>query len=179
MECCFCKRVIKNKGSLKAHELSCKVNPNRISFTRSKFAGAKKGSVPWNKGTKMNNNWEKTWDEKFPLKSIFVENSSYPRHSLKKRILKNNLLEYKCQICKIEARWQNKPMPLLLDHINGVNNDNRLENLRFICSNCDTQLPTYKSKNRKKECAEVGSSNGLENYSVVNSTIVRCDHTPL
>jgi len=40
-----------------------------------------------------------------------------------------------------------KPMPLILDHINGINNDNRIENLRFVCSNCDTQLPTYKSKN--------------------------------
>jgi len=40
-------------------------------------------------------------------------------------------------------------MPLILDHINGVNNDNRLENLRFVCSNCDSQLDTYKSRNRK------------------------------
>lgn len=46
------------------------------------------------------------------------------------------------------SEWQGKPMPLILDHINGINNDNRLENLRFVCSNCDSQLPTYKSKNR-------------------------------
>lgn len=40
-------------------------------------------------------------------------------------------------------------MPLILDHVNGINNDNRIENLRFVCSNCDSQLHTYKSKNRK------------------------------
>jgi len=59
-----------------------------------------------------------------------------------------NLLN--CECCKIGPEWMGKPMPLILDHINGVNNDNRLENLRFVCSNCDTQLETYKSKNRKK-----------------------------
>jgi hypothetical protein len=40
-------------------------------------------------------------------------------------------------------------MVLILDHINGYNNDNRIENLRFVCSNCDSQLDTYKSRNIK------------------------------
>ena len=64
--------------------------------------------------------------------------------------LKENLINYECACCGIGPIWQNKPMPLILDHINGVNNDNRLENLRFVCSNCDSQLSTYKSKNIKK-----------------------------
>jgi single-stranded DNA-specific DHH superfamily exonuclease len=42
-------------------------------------------------------------------------------------------------------------MPLILDHINGINDDNRLENLRFLCSNCDSIQDTYKSKNRKNK----------------------------
>ena len=33
-----------------------------------------------------------------------------------------------------------------INHINGINNDNRIENLRFLCSNCDSQLPTYKNR---------------------------------
>ena len=49
-------------------------------------------------------------------------------------------------------------------HNNGIAWDNRIENLRFVCSNCDSQLPTYKSRNKSyKENAEVGSSNDLEN----------------
>jgi hypothetical protein len=91
----------------------------------------------------------KIWKEKYPNKVIFVKDSKFARHSVKKRILKENLIEYKCAVCHSEAIWCGKPMPLLLDHINGINNDNRLENLRFVCSNCDTQLPTYKSKNIK------------------------------
>lgn len=40
-------------------------------------------------------------------------------------------------------------MSLILDHINGINNDNRLENLRIVCPNCDATLDTYKSKNKR------------------------------
>lgn len=81
---------------------------------------------------------------------VFVENSTFARHLLKKRIIENNLLPYCCAICNLGPEWQGKPMPLILDHINGKNNDNRLENLRFVCSNCDSQLPTYKSRNRRR-----------------------------
>jgi 5-methylcytosine-specific restriction endonuclease McrA len=41
-----------------------------------------------------------------------------------------------------------KIMPLILDHINGISNDNRIENLRFLCSNCDSIQDTYKGRNR-------------------------------
>lgn len=91
----------------------------------------------------------KYYKEKFPNTIIFTENSKYPRHSLKARILNDNLIVYVCGICGLGPIWNGKPMPLILDHINGINNDNRLENLRFVCSNCDSQLDTYKSKNRK------------------------------
>ena len=80
---------------------------------------------------------------------VFVENSTYARHLIKKRVLKQNLLKEVCAICSLPPEWLGKPMPLILDHINGVNNDHRIENLRFVCSNCDSQLPTYKSRNRK------------------------------
>ena len=80
---------------------------------------------------------------------VFVENSTYARHRLKQRIIKQNMIPYVCVCCGTGPEWMGKPMPLILDHINGVNNDNRLENLRFVCSNCDSQLPTYKSRNTK------------------------------
>ena len=87
---------------------------------------------------------------RFSNEVVFVENSTYPRHRLKERILNENMIPYICQICGQGPLWNGKPMPLILDHKNGINNDNRLENLRFVCSNCDSQLPTYKSRNIKK-----------------------------
>ena len=83
-----------------------------------------------------------------PYRELFTENSNYSRGGIKKVILRDKLKKYECKICGIGPMWNDKPMPLILDHINGKNRDHRLENLRFVCSNCDTQLPTYKSKNR-------------------------------
>ena len=95
---------------------------------------------------------------------VFVEDSTYPRHRLKERIIKQGLLDYRCSCCGIGPEWRGLPMPLILDHKNGKNNDNRLGNLRFVCSNCDTQLPTYKSKNRVKINGDVPES-GLSEQS--------------
>ena len=69
------------------------------------------------------------------------------------RQIKKYLLEirgHKCEICGTEL-WNNQPVPLVLDHINGRANDDRLENLRLVCCNCDAQLPTYKSKNKNSD----------------------------
>lgn len=166
MVCTYCSREINNKGSLKAHEMSCAKNPNRIKHKHSPDAGWPKGKPSPLKGKTIGR--LKIWDDKFPLSKVLTENSDYARHLVKKRILAENLIQYRCSCCGIGPEWRNKPMPLILDHINGINNDNRLENLRFVCSNCDSQLPTYKSKNKKtKEDSEVGSSNGLENRGIL------------
>jgi hypothetical protein len=146
MKCQHCSKEINNAGSLKSHENVCKQNPNAVKRVRSPNAGPRKGNVPWNKGVKVGRS--QFWKDKFPLEDVMVENSTYPRHSLKSRILEEGLIEYRCRCCGVGPEWLGKPMTLILDHINGVNNDNRLENLRFVCSNCDSQLPTYKSKNR-------------------------------
>lgn len=54
--------------------------------------------------------------------------------------------EGSCQICKLSL-WNGKPMPLVIDHINGNSEDGALSNLRVICNNCDAQTDFYKSKN--------------------------------
>jgi hypothetical protein len=59
----------------------------------------------------------------------------------------SDLHGYKCSICGIDS-WNNKPLMLILDHINGIPDDWSISNLRLVCSNCDSQLPTYKSKNK-------------------------------
>jgi len=81
---------------------------------------------------------------------VFVENSTYARHHIKKRVVNQRMIPYECFNCANTGEWMGKPLPLILDHTNGINNDNRLENLRFACSNCDSQLPTYKNRRGSK-----------------------------
>lgn len=86
---------------------------------------------------------------KYSLQEILVENSQYTARSrLKIRLLNEGLLEYKCALCGNIGEWQGKPLSLQLDHKNGINNDNRLENLRFLCPNCHSQTETYAGKNK-------------------------------
>jgi hypothetical protein len=56
---------------------------------------------------------------------------------------------HKCAIphCGI-SEWHGRPILLICDHINGNSEDWSLSNLRLICSNCDTQTPFYKNRNK-------------------------------
>ncbi|GAA1945494.1 HNH endonuclease [Nocardioides panacihumi] len=54
----------------------------------------------------------------------------------------------RCGVCAMAAEWNGEPIQFVLDHVDGDASNNRRENLRLICPNCDSQLPTYKSRNR-------------------------------
>lgn len=86
----------------------------------------------------------------FPLCDVLVENSSYNRCHLKRRLLQAGLLEDKCYLCGLGPEWQGKPLVMVIDHINGVSNDNRISNLRIVCPNCNAQLPTFSGRNAGK-----------------------------
>jgi transposase len=83
---------------------------------------------------------------------ILIENSPYRlTKNRKDRLISQGLLSAEvCALCGCPPIWQNKPLVLRLDHINGVNNDHRLTNLRLICPNCDSQLPTYCGRNKSR-----------------------------
>lgn len=59
-----------------------------------------------------------------------------------------NEQDNKCAICGLEATWNGKELHFILDHIDGDASNNFRENLRLICPNCDSQLDTYKSRNK-------------------------------
>ncbi len=95
--------------------------------------------------------------------SILVSNSSYlNRGRLKIRLISAGLLKNKCAKCGSPPEWQGNPLVLVLDHINGVNNDNRLENLRLLCPNCNSQTATFAGRNRKLGNSSTGRAAGSD-----------------
>ena len=92
-----------------------------------------------------------TWGAKLSPTVIFTVGSKVARKNVKNRILKDGLIPYKCAHCFNTGEHNNKPLVLELDHINGVYNDNRLENLRFLCPNCHSQTSTSSGKNNKNK----------------------------
>ena len=73
--------------------------------------------------------------------NVFCEGSTASQHTLRNWYQKYVPME-KCSICGQLPFWNNAPLTLILDHINGTHNDNRIENLRWACPNCNQQLPT-------------------------------------
>lgn len=109
----------------------------------------------WNKG--------KTWSKpSVNLNDRLIENSNYSSglpystSQLKNRLFKEGFKEMECENCKL-TKWLGKPISLELHHINGVNNDNRIENLQILCPNCHSYTKNYRGKNMnaQKETFEV------------------------
>ena len=95
-----------------------------------------------------------------PLDDVLVENSTYNRYNLKRRLLDSGLLEARCEMCGQGELWHGRRMSLILDHINGISNDNRLENLRVVCPNCAATLDTHCGRTlpRDRVCPGCGQS---------------------
>lgn len=96
------------------------------------------------KVVEYNNNRKRTTEE------VFCEQSTVKQCTLRKVVVRDRVIEYKCAKCGNGGEWCGAPLTLQLDHINGINGDNRLENLRWLCPNCHTQTDTFGSKNVKK-----------------------------
>ena len=80
---------------------------------------------------------------------LLCENSKHARNILRSHILRYKLLPYSCAICGI-TEWQGKTLSLELDHINGINNDNSIEFLRFLFLYCHSKTTTYGAKNKQQ-----------------------------
>jgi hypothetical protein len=94
-----------------------------------------------------------------PLSEILVEGSLYSRGHLKRRLYTEGIKERLCEMCGQGETWRGRRMALVLDHINGVSNDHRLENLQILCPNCAATLETHCGRNvpHERKCAGLSS----------------------
>lgn len=90
---------------------------------------------------------DKEFIPKRPLSNYLSNQYPIQSNKLKKRLLKEGLVTYKCSVCGLDV-WLEKPIPLELDHIDGNNQNNSLDNLRLVCPNCHAFTPTYRGKNK-------------------------------
>lgn len=112
----------------------------------------------------------KNKDNKITLKEVLKENSNYSRGHLKERLYEDGLKERKCELCGQDEEWNGKHMSLILDHINGIYNDNRIENLRIVCPNCNATLETHCGKNTQEK---IKNKIEQKEKNIINSFISR------
>jgi len=86
-----------------------------------------------------------------PLAQVLVANSTYHRGKLKQRLYREGLKRRECELCGQGEIWNGRRMALILDHINGISDDNRLENLRIACPNCAATLDTHCGRQNRLE----------------------------
>lgn len=105
---------------------------------------------------------------KTELRDIFKENSTYKNKTyLKKYLVEYFEKPYSCDECGNSGRHNGRELSLQLDHINGVCEDHRVENLRFLCPNCHSQTDTYAGKATK------GKRNKMTRAVYDNAKLIR------
>lgn len=104
--------------------------------------------------------YRKKCSTKYSVEDIFKENSTYTKSHLKERIFSFGLKEKRCEKCGL-TEWNGEEIPLEVHHINGINNDNRVENLQILCPNCHKQTDNLGGKNIKISIRKIKKENGV------------------
>lgn len=144
--------AVKTNRSIRQTLLSLKLNETgsayntfkrrikRLNIDISHFLNPKTFLKPWS-------------HKKRCLEEILVEHSTYTSsYDLKNRLIKENLLHDRCSNTECQIKyWHGKQLNLHIDHINGISDDNRIENLRLLCPNCHSLTSTYAGKNKGKQ----------------------------
>lgn len=102
----------------------------------------------------------------------FLENNDkYCRGNYTPRAFYGEFLEeqnYSCAICACKNEHNGKVLKFIIDHIDGDASNNKRNNLRLVCPNCDSQLPTFKSKNKNSTRRNYWKEHLMKNMNLKN-----------
>lgn len=145
---------------------------NKLGISLRKRANFPEGFKPANTGKSKHNNiicvncggscnlfskkycsikCQQDHQHKLKYEDFLNDNSKYCRENYNPKIFKVDVLKEQnneCDICGITNKWNDKNLVFVLDHIDGDASNNKRENLRLVCPNCDSQLDTFKSRNK-------------------------------
>lgn len=112
---------------------------------------------------------------------LLSDNPRYRSNHTIKRVIKDyNLLPWCCDRCKIDS-WQNEPIMLELDHIDGSAGNNKISNLRLLCPNCHSLTSTYRGRsinNGKKKVSDEELIVALNESKNVRQALIRVGLSP-
>ena len=137
---CANSRTFSNLSKQKKKEANLKFYSSLTEEERKKINEDKRSKYDYDDQqrraaeTKRQQSWSRPYEE-------------MGTESVKKRILHERA--HRCEICGIGNSWNNKPLMVELDHIDGNNKNNKVDNLRLLCPNCHSQTPTFRARNIK------------------------------
>lgn len=127
-----------------------------VKYTGGTYSHIKSKMIRWGidfshfsrKGVNKN----KPSTNKLHWRDVLIDNRLNRKEDSKR--LRNALIEsgekYECKNCGCGPSWNNQPLVIQIDHIDGNPKNNTKENLRFLCPNCHSQTNNFGSKNRSR-----------------------------
>lgn len=133
------REVIEKLGYKTKNGSNAKTVKNKLDFYNISY-----NKFTFNKGIKRE------------YKDVFCANSTVTQTVLRRWYKKEYGDPSHCDICSQPILWNEKPLTMILDHIDGDNHNNQINNLRWICPNCNSQLDTFTGRNTKSRYMKDG-----------------------
>lgn len=176
-KCKECDKEFNNQSSLNAHQIAHKEKVSRYTVSRKKtpaiyqclFCGKENGYGHSKKNKFCDNvcQGKYSWEYITKPKVLRNECNAYS-HAPKQYLIE--IHGEKCFECGQSNVWNNKPLTIQLDHIDGNSDNNHLSNLRLLCPNCHTQSDTFGSKGQGNRYKKVTKRNTyLQEYKRKNA----------